>query len=202
MCICCHTTQYLECSSSTICHSQIPNGAANALRKHCSALIISKMQLHRAMWSKLQASFLAKETKHWTGYTAIFHLNEVQRHRKCNLLVHDCEDCGQYLKEYKMEREERLDCCSECSDSFKTMRVFVWKLHRKAKTEKERDLPPAGSLPRWQQQPGLDQTKGKIQELHPRLPCGWQVPKHPNYLPVLCPSHQQGPGWVLEQPEC
>lgn len=54
--------------------------------------------------------------------------------------------------------------------------------------EGDRDLPFAGLLPKWPEQPGLDQIKTRNLEIHALLLGGWQRPKVEPF-PVLSQVH-------------
>lgn len=68
--------------------------------------------------------------------------------------------------------------------------------------ERERELsilPSAGLLPKWPQWPALSQAKARDQQLHPRLPWGWQGSDNLTYLLLLSQVHQQGSGSEAEK---
>lgn len=62
--------------------------------------------------------------------------------------------------------------------------------------EEERELPRAGSLLKWPQEPRIDQTKAFTSV----CPTGsrWQGPRHLNRIPLLFPASRQGTRLKLE----
>lgn len=83
----------------------------------------------------------------------------------------------------KLEHYTTTSCEIDQEDGNIPLKLFIFYLEvkereRRQRDLRERDFPNTGLLPRWLQQPALDQAKARIQECDLGLPLGWEVPKH------------------------
>ena len=67
-------------------------------------------------------------------------------------------------------------------------------LYSYTEKEKQKDLPSTGSLPKWEQWLGLNQSEARIQELLPGLPHGCRVPRV--WAVLHCFPRPQAGSWV------